>query len=181
MPLLVEFKIVIITKKISITHGAIKTFSKTGFLRYLKELPPPADITAYPIIIISITCLGTNLTYLNVKQKQASIITSLVHLFQSILTQQPQKIYVIGVWQRFEGLSHISFAVHSKLNFSLWSFTTTPTLMFAHDHSYNLNVVVKNVSIFWGCIAGCFCLISMHGSQRWHSFRNDIFKITINF
>ena len=52
-----------------------------------------------------------------------------------------------GVGKRFEPSNLRSFATHSKLNFSLRSFAATPTLMFAHAHSCNLNVW----SIMWAC------------------------------
>ena len=53
----------------------------------------------------------------------------------------------IGVGKSFEPSNLRSFATHSKLNFSLRSFAATPTLMFAHAHSCNLNVW----SIMWAC------------------------------
>ena len=39
------------------------------------------------------------------------------------------------------------FATHLKLNFILRSFAATFTLMFAHAHLYNLNVLL----IMWAC------------------------------
>ena len=55
--------------------------------------------------------------------------------------------YTLGLGKRFESSNLRSFATHSKLNFSLRSFAATPTLMFAHAHSCNLNVW----SIMWAC------------------------------
>ena len=56
-------------------------------------------------------------------------------------------MYVLGLGKRFKSSNLRSFATHSKLNFSLQSFAATPTLMFAHAHSCNLNVR----SIMWAC------------------------------
>ena len=54
---------------------------------------------------------------------------------------------VVGLGKGFECLNFRLFAAHSKLNFSLQSFTAMPTLMFAHVHFCNLNVW----SIMWAC------------------------------
>ena len=53
----------------------------------------------------------------------------------------------VGLGKRFESSNLRSFGTHSKLNFSLRSFTATPTLMFVHAHLCNLNVW----SIMWAC------------------------------
>ena len=58
-------------------------------------------------------------------------------------------MYVLGLGKSFECSNLCSFAVHSKLNFSLQSFAATPTLMFAYAHLCNLNMYVW--SIMWAC------------------------------
>ena len=56
-----------------------------------------------------------------------------------------------------------------ELNCSLQSFATTPTLMFAWSCTLvQSKHVVNNVIVFqksWGCVVGCFCLISQHTIQ----------------
>ena len=46
----------------------------------------------------------------------------------------------LGLRIRFECSNLCSIASHLKLNFSLWNFVATPTLMFAHVHLCNVNV-----------------------------------------
>ena len=48
--------------------------------------------------------------------------------------------YKLGLRIRFECSNLCSIASHLKLNFSLWNFVATPTLMFAHVHLCNVNV-----------------------------------------
>ena len=53
------------------------------------------------------------------------------------------------------------FAVHLKLHFSLWSFTTTPTLMFAHVHLCNLNMWSSVFQKNWHCVVTYMCCASV--------------------
>ena len=55
--------------------------------------------------------------------------------------------YILGLGKRFEYSNLRLFTAHLKLNFSLRSFTATPTSMFAHVHFCNLNVWLK----LWVC------------------------------
>ena len=89
----------IITKKIKrnkipiSTHGATEIFFNNRLCMISQTLimvPPPAHIKAYPVFLIFITCLCTNLTNIW-KINKHHIITCLLHLFLSILKQQPKK------------------------------------------------------------------------------------------
>ena len=89
------------------------------------------------------TCTCTSAMYSSV---QCDAYTH-AYIHVHVLKVQCSLAIILGLGKRFESSNLCSFAMHSKLNFSLRSFAASPTLMFAHVHLCNLNVW----SIMWVC------------------------------